>query len=193
MAGTSPSTTASWRTLATRSDLNPGHRPWGENDALFRSEATEGHKWATFVADQLSTSGVPSTATPLEFAADVADRDRFVNEQDVTFVHQSGFIEVKSRRLTFSGDPKSYPYRTAFVDTVTGWDKKQPKPLAVVLVSQVTSALLVIPVSTSPKWKAVSSFDRVRQINERWYTVESSLLRPFSSFVEWMDRRAASY
>jgi len=179
--------------LETRSDLNSGHQPWGKNDALFRSEAREGHKWASFVADRLAEQNVSCRATELEFAADEADRERFINEQDIVLLAQPGVIEVKSRRLKFSAAPKSYPYATAFVDTVTGWEKKSPKPLAVVLVSQQTSDMLVVPVSTHGSWSVTTSFDRVRKINERWYTVPSSLLRPFSELTDWLTARQSSF
>jgi hypothetical protein len=163
--------------------------PWGRNDSLFRKEAEEGHKWARLVAERLSALSVPSTTSPLEFAVDEADRERFVNEQDVLLTNASGFIEVKSRRLAFTEEPSSYPFGTAFVDTATGWDKKHPKPLAVVLVSQFTSAMLVVPVSTQSTWAITRSYDRVRQISERWYTVDSDLLRPFAELVEWLKSR----
>jgi hypothetical protein len=161
-----------------------------ESATVFRSEATIGQQWSQKVANELNNCGVDCYATPLEFATSIEDRARFENEQDVIFTSQTGCIEVKSRRLKFTNDPTSYPYLTAFVDTVQGWDKKSPKPLAVVLVSQITSAKLVIPVSTQSQWGRVNAYDRVRHFRENWYTVNKTALTPFPQLVEWLlDRQ----
>lgn len=164
-----------------------------EGTALFRSEAKIGQRWAEQVANSLNSSGVDCYATPLEFAQSIEDRVRFENEQDVVFTSQAGCIEVKSRRLRFTDDPSTYPYATAFVDTVSGWNKKQPKPLAVVLVSQLTTAKLVVPVSTQSQWGRVNAYDRVRQFQENWYTVNKQLLVPFPQLVKWLyDRQVTA-
>lgn len=160
-----------------------------QSTAVFRSEAAIGQQWSQKVASTLNNLGVNCYATPLEFATSVEDRARFENEQDVIFTSQTGCIEVKSRRLKFTDDPNSYPYDTAFVDTVLGWDKKNPKPLAVVLVSQLTAAKLVIPVSTQQQWGRVNAYDRVRHFRENWYTVNKTMLTPFSQLVEWLQNR----
>lgn len=77
-----------------------------------------------------------------------------------------GNIEVKSRRLNFNEQPNSYPKSTAFVDTEFGWKLKDPLPLAVVLVSQETGSLLVIPISSMPTWTTTRRFDNVRKIED---------------------------
>jgi hypothetical protein len=159
---------------------------WGDNDPLFRQEARKGQHFAEYVATLLQNCGFSAYATPLEFAATIKDRERFINEQDVVFEDRPGCIEVKSRDLTFSGKPASYPFDTAFVDTKTGWDLKSPKPLAVVLVSQRNNHVLVIKPSTQPSWTIKQSFDRVRKINESWYQVRKSHLVCFSNLCNWL-------
>jgi hypothetical protein len=159
---------------------------WGSNNELFRSEASKGQRFAEYVATLLQNCGFEASATPLEFAATIEDRERFINEQDIVFENRFGCIEVKSRNLTFSGKPSSYPFNTAFVDTKTGWDLKTPKPLAVVLVSQRNRNVLVVKPSTQSKWTVKQSFDRVREINESWYQVNKSLLVPFSDLCGWL-------
>lgn len=156
---------------------------------VFWSEAAVGQQWAEKVAATLNNCGINCYATPLEFATGIEDRARFENEQDIIFTSQTGCIEVKSRRLKFTNDPNSYPYETAFVDTVQGWNKKYPKPLAVVLISQITAAKLVIPVSTQQQWGRVNAYDRVRHFRENWYTVNKTMLTPFTQLVEWLYGR----
>jgi hypothetical protein len=159
---------------------------WGYNDQLFRKEATKGQHFAEFVAVLLQNCGFAAYATPLQFANTIEDREKFINEQDIVFEDRSGCIEVKSRDLTFSGKPASYPFSTAFVDTQIGWNLKSPKPLAVVLVSQRNHHVLVIRPSTEPNWTVKNSFDRVRKINESWYQVNKSFLVPFSELCSWL-------
>jgi len=165
----------------------------GYSNELFQREATIGQTYAEKVATELQKRKIPCYATELEFAKNEADRKRFENEQDVILTTQTGCIEVKSRRLAFRNDPTTYPYGTAFVDTVIGWDKKNPRPLAVVLVSQITDAMLVVPVSTQPKWTQHAAFDRVRQINENWYQVKRSDLKTFNELVFWLKDRHDPY
>lgn len=159
------------------------------DDRLFRHEATIGYKWSCEIAQRLNDHGVACHAPPLEFAATVEDRQRFINEQDVILEVVGGCVEVKSRRLSFTDQPESFPYPTAFVDTCTGWDLKTPKPRAIVIVSQITGDALVIPGSTQSEWTVSASFDRVRRIHERWYCVERASLRPFKELADWLLQR----
>lgn len=161
----------------------------GYDDELFRHEATIGHRWSDYVCGLLSDAGVLCHTQPLEFASSVADRVRFQQEQDILLDSVGGCIEVKSRRLKFTDSPDSYPYSTAFVDTCHGWDLKQPKPRAVVLVSQLTQACLVIPTSTQAGWTRRQSFDRVRKIEETWYCAERASLRPLAELVDWLVQK----
>lgn len=165
---------------------------WEDNDELFYEELSAGHRWATHVANEMNERHVRCHVKPMEFRENLDDRDRFENEQDITFDIMSGCVEVKSRRLHFTHDPRSFPYGTAFVDTVAGWEKKQPKPLAVVLVSQLTKAMIVVPTSTKGKWGTKRSFDRVRNIEESWYVVNRTQLRSFDDLVAWLLARQSS-
>lgn len=153
---------------------------------MFREQATIGQTWAEHVASELNNNKVHCKATPLEFATSEADRVRFENEQDIIFDMFSGCLEVKSRNLSFTANPLSFPYETAYVDTVSGWNKKTPPPLAVIVVSQITQAKLVIPTTTKPYWRQRRSFDRVRQYSDTWYTVHRTHLRPFDALVQWL-------
>lgn len=78
----------------------------------------------------------------------------------------------------------SYPYSMAFVDTVSGWEAKDPQPVAVVLVSQRTSAMLVVAPNTQPEWERVSTTDSVRHIEDTWFAVHRCQLLPFRALVE---------
>ena len=162
---------------------------WMENEKLFVQQLRIGNKWTEYVAKKLREQNIRAFATELEIRNGVDDRHRFTNEQDILFETMSGCVEVKSRKIKFGKDPLSYPMQTAFVDTVIGWKKKSPKPLAVVLVSQITKEMLVVPVSTESTWGTSTHFDKIRQITETSYTVDKSLLKTFSEFSDWLFKR----
>ena len=168
---------------------------WFENDDLFREQLAVGHQWARRVADRMVTAGIPASLTPTEWRNDIHDRKRFENEADIIVDLPAGpiVIESKSRKLRFTG-PHDYPYGTAFVDTVEGWNKKDPRPVAVVLTSQVTGESVVVPVRTSQEhWTFRKVHDRVRNIDVVSYECPKRLLLPFERLTEWLKFTADSF
>jgi hypothetical protein len=165
---------------------------WLNNEALFTSELSSGHQWMLHVASHLRDCGVLAVPGKYVVRDSVNDRYKFANEKDITFETMDGVIEVKSRRLSFGAEPNDYPKESAFVDTASGWKRKSPKPLAVVLVSQNTGKMLVIPTSTSDKWQTFTSIDKVRNIKETWLTIDKNLLKPMDQLVSWLLLRQNS-
>lgn len=163
---------------------------WIQNDELFFKELATGNKWAQFVASHLNSVGVPCYTPEGKVRSHISEISSFSeNEKDIVFTDMSGHLEVKSRNLSFGDSVESYPYDSAFVDTLDGWNKKKEKPLAVVLVSQKTSSMLVVPVSSSGSWGSESKYDRVRGIFETWITVNREYLKPMSELVSWLKTR----
>ena len=156
---------------------------------LFIKQLSIGHKWAKHVAERLNDQGVMCEVTEMEIRRDLSDRAKFADEKDIVFNNMPGYLDVKSNTLKFSDDPHSFPYYKAFVDTKYGWDRKAEKPLAIVLVSQFTGDMLVIPTSTEKTWEPVDKYDRVRQINDTFLQIKKTNLRRFSDLVEWLIRR----
>jgi hypothetical protein len=162
---------------------------WFSNDELFRRELEEGHIHAADVAARLRASGLPVAVTPLEWRQSIEDRHTFSDEIDLTVgTRHPSRVDVKSRRLIFDG-PGDYPYPTALVDTVAGWEAKARKPVAIVLASQHTGGLAVIRVSTRQEWTTRRRFDDVRRIEDDFYEVDRHLLASFDEFVAWLRRR----
>lgn len=163
---------------------------WIQNDELFFAELAKGNKWANFVAEYLNSQGVECYTPEGKVRDNISEIPEFsANEKDIVLSNMSGHLEVKSRNLSFGATMEDYPYDTAFVDTLDGWNKKAEKPLAVILVSQRTSEMLVIPVSTEPYWGSESKYDRVRNIYETWITVHKTHLRPITDLVTWLKNR----
>jgi hypothetical protein len=149
---------------------------WHNNDRLFHQELVTGHRWSTRVGDRLRAEipaerGYEVTVTPMEWRESLADVARFRSEKDIVVARPGGpecVVEVKSRDLHFTDDPSSYPeaFPTAIVDTVDGWESKvhRDQVVAVVLVSQATAGMLVVPVgSTRRRWVTRRRWDHKRR------------------------------
>jgi hypothetical protein len=162
---------------------------WFDNDELFRRELEEGHGFAVHVAERFREKGIAAHVTPMEWRASIDDRTRFADEFDLKVGERAPCrIDVKSRRLDFTG-PHDYPWSTALVDTVYGWKAKDKKPAAIVLVSQATSGLAVIRVSSCGEWVVRRRFDNVRRIYDDFFEVRRELLASFDELVAWLRLR----
>lgn len=168
------------------------NQSWMENEKLFRSELTEGDQWTRQVGKDLIEAGIAEgriVIPEFHIRESVDDRFKFQNEKDIVVTMPEGqlpvVIECKSRRLEFGDDPASYPYSTAFVDTVTGWERKIPTPFAVVLTSRTTgSHLCIAPRTSKDRWKVTKKHDRVRNITETFYECPRAALLPFEALIE---------
>jgi len=160
--------------------------------AFFVSQLSQGHKWARYVAKKLSDLDIPCYINNMEVADTVEGRRKFYNEKDVVFTKMSGCLEVKSQSCKFTNDPSSWPYKRSIVDTALGWSRKNPRPLATVLVCIHNGAMLVIPSSTESQWIVEEKYDKYRQITDNFLTVHPSLLRPFDDLVNWLKNRQAN-
>ena len=166
-----------------------GISSWLDNDKLFFEQLEIGHSWAQYVADKICQRNIPCYATKMEKRSSKSDRFRFRTEKDILFDNMPGYLDVKANSYKFSDDPMSFPYKAPFVDTAHGWANKAEKPLAVLLVSQQTGSIIVIPVSTEKMWVPVKKFDRVRKIEDTFLTIDKSLIRTFDEFIEWLSVR----
>lgn len=161
---------------------------WFSNDELFLRELAVGHRHAELVAAALRQEGLAVTVTPMEIREDVCDRERFSDEFDLLVGQRAPcVIDVKSRDLAFGAS--GYPYPSAFVDTVSGWNAKVTKPMAIVLISQQTREMQVVSVRRQAAWWIESRFDRRRQIDESFYMERADQLRPFAELVAWLRAR----
>lgn len=174
----------------SRDDINA----WLRNDDLFSEQLKIGHEWTKRLAKSFVEAGVePGRIIVPEsiMRSHVDERDQFQNETDIIIMtksHQPVVIESKSRNLAFNS-PSDYPYSTALVDTVTGWERKSPTPFAVVLTSQITGAhICIAPRTSKQNWKQVERTDRVRGIKDRFYECSKRDLLPFEALVNRINQ-----
>jgi 4-hydroxy-3-methylbut-2-enyl diphosphate reductase IspH len=151
---------------------------------LFLKELAIGSQWAEYVAAELNAQGIPCEATEMRVAKTQEEIQEFTeNDQDVVLLNGSGHFEVKSRRLSFT-NYLNYPYDTVFLDTTSGWSQKKTKPIAYLIVSQETGAIIAIPTDTHSEWETTTAFDRIRQFSDTWYTAHRHQMLSFKEFVQ---------
>jgi hypothetical protein len=144
-----------------------------------------GHQYAELVTERLVAYGVRAELQPLEFAKDVADRQRFTRyEKDV--IVDAGVLEVKSSSREFGDDPKKYPAPSLIVDTFSGFVNKERKPIAYCMVSQKTEAIVVVPVSSQIRWYTKELHDHQRGIVDTFLMAYRNELKSFVELVEWL-------
>lgn len=164
---------------------------WSDNDALFFRELAEGRRWQTWIAGELRRAGLEVEEPPLTIRDRIEDASRWSADDSDLIVHgpERMVLEVKSRgasaRFWWDGDRLVYPYPTALVDTVAGWEAKRERPRAVLVVCRQTRAVVVVSAATQPRWERVPMFDRVRGIRDLFYTCPVAPLRP----LPWLIRR----
>ena len=160
-------------------------KQWYQNDDLFIRELREGHRWQLHVANRLGDVGLKCYVPQLEVRDDISDAERFINSKDV--VCMGAVLEIKSRRLSFRS-PDTFPYSTVFVDTVSGWEAKDPKPYAYVCVSTISGAIIYTDGRSKDLWEAINKRDRVRDIEETFYSCPIEYWQPFESLVEELNK-----
>lgn len=152
---------------------------------VFEEQLSIGSKWADYVANYLNSKGVLCLATPMRVAQTKEEIQEFtLNDKDITFLEMPGNLEVKSRNLGFNNTVNSFPFHTAMVDTVSGWNQKSEKPIAVVCVSQVTKCLLVIPTETEHLWGQETQYDKLRGHSDTFYVVPKEHMKPITWLVD---------
>lgn len=161
---------------------------WRENHDLFLAELKEGRVWQEWAAGELKIRGLRVELPEFEFRKHVRDADHFTaTDCDMTLRGTAVgdvVIEVKSRPIHFI-DPAGYPFPTALIDTVSGWNAKLVEPRAVLLVSRTARRALVATAATRPAWAVARRRDAVRGIWDDFYEVRREHLRG----LDWLVKR----
>ena len=153
-------------------------------DFDYHKAMTEGHGYNEEIARRLRAEGIVCTVPELTLvnsAAEIAhmtktDKDIICDDLDLV-------LEVKSRSLRFTGVVKQFPDWDIIVDTVSGYDKKEVKPYAYIMISQVTQEVLVVPTSSSPTWIKEKRFDPFRKHWDTFYKCQKDEFWTWDEFV----------
>lgn len=148
----------------------------------YKSAMQAGHAFNKIVAMRLKNEGIEAEVPEFSFASSKEEiKDYTLNDKDV--IVGDTVIEVKSRNLAFSDDPSTFPYDELIIDTVSGYEAKEPKPIAYVMVSQKTGGMFIVPTTFSNAWKIERKYDRDRKHEDDFYLSDKGLGRPFSQLV----------
>jgi len=104
------------------------------------------------------------------------DDPRCADQPDIQ-VEGGHLLEVKGRGFAFTS-PEDYPYSTAFLGSTRRWQARTILPCCVVLFSEPTGKLLVVPTSTRSRWVIEQSFDTRRGFTEQSWAAPRELLLP---------------
>jgi hypothetical protein len=91
-------------------------------------------------------------------------------------------IEIKSRKEAFTS-PESFPYKTAIVDTVKKYDKRDDKPFAYVMVSRITGAMLWVDATIPENWSIIKKFDKTRKYYDNFYEIPREQMQTMDSLI----------
>lgn len=148
----------------------------------YKSAMESGHAFNKIVAMRLESEGISAEAPEFSFAQSKEEiKEYTLNDKDIIVGDQ--VIEVKSRNLDFSDNPESFPYDDLIIDTVSGYEAKDPKPIAYVMVSQNTGGMFVFPTAFAKSWRVERKYDRYRKHEDNFYLAPKELARPFSQLV----------
>ena len=125
---------------------------------------SERRKYETLVAQMICVRGVP--------------------KKDIAFsplTIKGHLIEVKPTGLRFLG-PDDYPRDPAIVDLVREWNTRDPKPMAIVLVSEFPRSLgcAVVFAETEKLWSIETRTDHEGE----YYLIPKKMLRSRQALIE---------
>lgn len=179
-------------------------KKWLENHELFYSELLNGIKYQKIVKQKINELGITVHSANLEGKWDPDGKeDQFKKwteerkelkkvrkefaekDEDILIGKGKLLCECKSRNLEFK-NAASFPYPDIFIDTVSGYEKKEVKPAYTFCISQKTNAVIYIETSPENKSKWIKKFiyDKKRGIKELNYSAPKELWKDLKHFKE---------
>ena len=152
-------------------------------DFDYHAAMTQGHTYNEIVAQRLISEGIGCTVPELELVTSNADIARLTKEEKDIILDNGLVLEVKSRNLGFSEDPTLFWQKDIYVDTVSGYEAKEIKPYAYVMVSQKSGNMLVVHSSTKDKWFKKTVTDPYRKVTDSFYKIEKKYLTTWTSLI----------
>jgi len=149
----------------------------------YHAAMTQGHTYNEIVAQRLISEGIGCTVPELELVTSNADIARLTKEEKDIILDNGLVLEVKSRNLGFSEDPELFWQKDIYVDTVSGYEAKEIKPYAYVMVSQKSGNMLVVHSSTKDKWFKKTVTDPYRKVTDSFYKIEKKYLTTWTSLI----------
>lgn len=156
---------------------------WSENDELFFRELRVGHEWQRLPAVFFALHNFSIEMPALSIRESIDQASTWKDQVDL--VVEGHPIEIKSRNESFTS-PESFPYETIIVDTVSGYDAKLVKPLAYIMISRPTGAMLTLRATTPKGWSKAYRFDHVRRIHDEFYLCDRDKIQTLDCLVKFL-------
>ena len=156
---------------------------WSENDTLFFKELKEGHQWQYLPAVFFQLHGLLVEVPELRVRDSIQEACKWKDSVDL--IVNGRLIEVKSRNEHFTSSA-SFPYHTILVDTVSGYKAKETKPLAYVMISRPTGAMLTLKATSSKGWLIETKYDRIREIHDEFFVSDRANLQTLDCLVAFI-------
>ena len=150
----------------------------------YHKAMTEGHSFNEMVAERLRSEGLGCTVPELELVTSNADIARMTKTEKDIILDNGLVLEIKSRNLGFSENPKLFWQKDIYVDTVSGYEAKEVKPYAYVMVSQKSGNMIVVHSSTKPYWFKKTVTDPYRKVTDSFYKIEKQHLTSWDSLIK---------
>lgn len=175
------------------------------DDEKFFKFLKQGHDWQIWLANRFRECGLECSVPELLIREDInldqfknralaewvaqhlapdTVRGDFLNSQDM--VIEPGLLdfilEAKSRSYKFTS-PDDFYFDTIIIDTVAGYDAKDPKPHLYACISQRTKAVIFTSGRQSDRWSKETMFDNVRHTREHNYMCERKYWLSFETTI----------
>jgi len=146
---------------------------WFDDETRFAAELARGRRGELRVAMKLLPLGLWIRIGPAQWRDGTHSweerREQFADEVDLE-LEGGHLLEVKARNLTFTC-AEDYPYSTVWVGATKRWRARTRMPCGVVILSEPTDAVIIVPTSTREYWTVESGFDSVRGFMEQAYAI----------------------
>ena len=149
----------------------------------YHAAMTEGHSYNEMVAERLRAEGIGCTVPELELVTKDEDIRRLTKTEKDIILDNGLILEVKSRGIGFSEDPSLYWQKDLYVDTVSGYEAKEIKPYAYVMVSQKSGNMIVVHSNTKEHWFKKTVTDPYRKVTDVFYKIEKRHITTWTSLI----------
>lgn len=166
-----------------------------EKDSIFKKQLDLGYKFQKYVRDKFIEAGFRACVPKKKVRPDRSRIDEFSDEFDVlVFVKNlknAIIFETKYLRRDFTCI-EDFPFTRPFCDRVGTWERKSKKnkPHGIIIGSQFTNAMFLIPVSSEIHWTIKRNVeDKSRSTPEEkyihdYYEVEKKYCRSWEWLIE---------
>lgn len=118
------------------------------SDHEFLDRLERGYQWQVLVANKLMAKGFAVQCQALQVRPDRSKIEEYKDDYDLLVTHVGRgwkrHVEVKSRTLSFSDNPDSFPFGTIIVERQETFDGRDRLPDYWVMVSQRTSGVIAV-------------------------------------------------